>query len=170
MLRGSKRVSCTTRQATAEDREFLYVLNRSAYEDVVRKQFGQWDEAWQRQHFEKKWGSETFEIVEEAGRRIGALSVSRTHEEVRIVEMQLLPESQGKGIGTALLERELRFADERALPVRLQVLRANRARTLYERFGFRVTGETDTHFLMERTGFGSHLHRMSFGQDANSDS
>ncbi len=142
----------TTRQATAEDREFLYVLNRAAYEDVVRKQFGQWDESWQRRHFEKKCASQAFEIVEDEGRRIGALSVSRTKDEVRIVEMQLLPDSQGQGIGTALLQRELRFADERALPVRLQVLRENRARILYERLGFRVYDETDTHLLMERTG------------------
>jgi GNAT superfamily N-acetyltransferase len=145
-------VNWTTRQATAEDKEFLYVVNRAAYEDVVRKQFGQWDEAWQRQHFEETWTPETFEVVEKAGRRIGALSVSRTSEEVRIIEIQLLPEFQGKGIGTVLLQRELRFADERALPARLQVLRQNRARTLYERLGFRVCGETDTHFLMERTG------------------
>lgn len=71
---------------------------------------------------------------------------------MRIIEIQLLPEFQGHGIGTALLQRELRFADARGLPVRLQVLRENRARTLYERLGFRVCGETDTHFLMERNG------------------
>ena len=145
-------VNWTTRQATAEDKEFLYVLNRAAYEDVVRKQFGHWDEAWQQQHFEEKWAPEAFEVVEKAGRRIGALSVSRTSEEVRIIEIQLLPEFQGHGLGTALLQRELQFADERTLPARLQVLRENRARTLYERLGFRVCGETDTHCLMERTG------------------
>ncbi|MEM7349356.1 MAG: GNAT family N-acetyltransferase [Acidobacteriota bacterium] len=140
----------TTRPATAGDKDFLFALNRAAYEDVVREQFGQWDEAWQRQHFEHKWSATTFEIVESAGRRIGALGIERTDEAVQILEILVLPELQGQGIGTALLERELRRADEQALPVRLQVLRANRARTLYERFGFRICGETETHFLMER--------------------
>ncbi len=144
-------VNWTTRQATAEDKAFLYVLNRAAYEGVVRKQFGQWNEVWQRQHFEDKWAPETFEIVEQAGRRIGALSVSRTEEEVRIIEIQLLPAVQGHGIGTALLERELKFADKRTLPVRLQVLLESRARRLYEQLGFHITGQTGTHFLMERT-------------------
>lgn len=139
----------TTRQATNEDKEFLYILNRAAYEDVVRRQFGQWNEAWHRWHFEVKWAPQTFEIIEKAGQRIGALSVSRTSEEVRIIEIQLFPEFQRHGIGTAILQRELRFADKRALPARLQVLRENRARTLYERLGFSVCGETDTYFLME---------------------
>lgn len=151
-MAGALEVNWTTRQATAEDKEFLYGLNRAAYEDVVREQFGQWDEAWQRQHFEEKWAPEIFQVVERAGRRIGVLSVSRTNEEVRIIEIQLLPEFQGHGIGTALLQRELQFADARELPVRLQVLRKNRARALYERLGFRVCGETDIRFLMERTG------------------
>ena len=140
----------TTRQATAEDKEFLYSLNRAAYEDVVRRQFGEWDDAWQRQHLEDKWDPQKYEIVEKAGRRVGALSVSRTNEEVRIVEIQLLPEFQGRGIGSELLQREFRYADARAMPVRLQVLRENRAKTLYERLGFRVCSETDTHLLMER--------------------
>jgi hypothetical protein len=60
--------------------------------DVVRKQFGEWDESWQRQYFEEKWKPQKYEIIEPTERRIGALSVSRTNEEVRIVEIQLLPE------------------------------------------------------------------------------
>lgn len=145
-------MSWTVRRACSDDKESLYDLNRAAYQDVVRKQFGAWDERWQRRHFEEKWSSEEFEIVEHEGQRIGALSVSRNKREVRIIEILLLPDFQGHGIGTELLHREISFADERGLPVRLRVLRENRARSLYERLGFRVCGETDTHFLMERIG------------------
>lgn len=141
----------TTRQAIAEDKEFLCSMNRAAYEDVVRKQFGEWNDSWQRQYFEKKWNPQNYEIVEQARRRIGALSVLRTNEEVRIVEIQLLPEFQGRGIGSELLQREFRYADAREMLVRLQMLRENRAKTLYERLGLRVYGETDTHLLMERS-------------------
>ena len=48
----------TAGQVTADDKEFLSVLNHAAYEDVVRRRFGQWDEAWQRRHFEVKWAPE----------------------------------------------------------------------------------------------------------------
>ncbi len=142
----------TKRQATAKDEEFAYGLRRAAYEDVVQRQFGQWNNDWQRQRFTGKWIPEQYEIVEAEGRPIGALHVSRTQDEVEIVEIQLLPEYQGQSIGTELLQQELRFADERGLSVRLQVLRENRARSLYKRLGFHVYDETDTHFLMKRTG------------------
>ncbi len=141
----------TTRPATVDDREFAYMLRRAAYEDVVRRQFGQWNEALQQQFFDDRWRPEAYEIVEMQGRPIGALSVTRTQHEVQVVQIQLLPAYQGQGIGTALLQQELKWADEKGLPVRLQVLRKNRARALYERLGFRVYDETEKHFLMERT-------------------
>ncbi len=140
-----------TRQATANDETFAYTLRRAAYEDVVSRQFGQWDDAWQYQQFMEKWAPEQYEIIEREGLSIGALSVVRADDGVSIVEIQLLPEYQGQGIGTDLLKRELRFADERGLPVRLRVLRENRARVLYERLGFRAYDTTETHFLMEKT-------------------
>ena len=37
------------------------------------------------------------------------------------------------------------------LPVRLRVFEVNPARRFYERLGFRVVGQTDTHTLMEWT-------------------
>jgi hypothetical protein len=40
-------------------------------------------------------------------------------------------------------------ADAKGLPARLRVLRVNPARQLNERLGFVVTGQTETHFLME---------------------
>lgn len=141
----------TKRPATVADGELACTLHRAAYKDVVRRQFGQWDEARQRQFFEDKWHPEAYEIVEIQGRPIGVLSVMRTQNEVRIVEIQLFPAYQGRGIGTELLQWELQLADEQGLPVRLQVLRQSRARVLYERLGFRVYDETDTHLLMERT-------------------
>ncbi len=143
-------MSWTKRRATAADGEFAYALRRAAYEDVIREQFGDWDEIRQRQLFEDKWRPEDYDIVERQGRPIGALHVRRTPDEVDVVEIQLLPEYQGQGIGTALLHQELQFADAHGLPVRLQVLHKNRARVLYERFGFRVYDETETHFLIER--------------------
>jgi hypothetical protein len=35
------------------------------------------------------------------------------------------------------------------MPIRLQFLKISPVRSLYERFGFCIVGETDTHFLAE---------------------
>jgi ribosomal protein S18 acetylase RimI-like enzyme len=59
------------------------------------------------------------------------------------------PEHQGKGIGTRLISEVLQDAHSRGLAVRLRVLKVNPAQRLYERLGFAVVGETETHHLME---------------------
>jgi ribosomal protein S18 acetylase RimI-like enzyme len=52
----------------------------------------------------------------------------------------VMPQFQGLGIGTAVMERVFEEAVERGVPVALSVLELNsRARGLYERLGFRVT-------------------------------
>ena len=48
----------------------------------------------------------------------------------------LLPEYQSRGIGSDFIEKLAARADSRQVPIRLTVLRVNRARRLYERFGF----------------------------------
>ena len=58
--------------------------------------------------------------------------------------IELDPRFQGQGIGTAILQDMQRDAAEQGLEVRLQVLKVNPARRLYERLGFEVTGETET--------------------------
>lgn len=43
-----------------------------------------------------------------------------------------------------------------AIPVELQVLKVNPARSLYERLGFAVFDETETHHLMRAQPGGAH--------------
>ena len=91
------------------------------------------------------------------GARLGAalaglspLCTSSQPDAVKLHRVFLLPEAQGRGIGTRLVEEVLAASRATRRPVRLRVLRVNPARRLYERLGFKVTGETETHFEMER--------------------
>ena len=57
-----------------------------------------------------------------------------------IHEIQLLPEYQGRGIGTAVVQRVIEQGASSNLPITLSVVPANpRAQSLYERLGFEVT-------------------------------
>jgi ribosomal protein S18 acetylase RimI-like enzyme len=142
-----------TRIATEEDKEFLYALNRSAYQDVVIRQFGTWDERWQRQYFEEKWTHTRYRIIEHTGRPIGAIWVTDCPDHHFLNEIQLLPAFQGHGIGSNLIRQEIESSQSQHLPLRLGVLKHNfRAQRLYTHLGFVVSGETATHILMEYPG------------------
>ena len=60
----------TTRKAREEDKEFVYTLNRTVYHDLVIRQFGRWDERWQRQYFEEKWAQARYCLIERNGQQI----------------------------------------------------------------------------------------------------
>lgn len=133
------------------DRERLAALHERCYRDVVVAQFGGWDDTLQRGFFEKKWDPARYAIATVQGLEIGAVAVQRHPDHVFLAELLIDPAFQNRGFGTELLRQIITDAAKDGLPVRLQVLRKNRARCLYERLGFVRTGETDTHILMEKT-------------------
>lgn len=141
-------MSLTTRRASAADRDFLLNLHHAAYHDVVVAQFGAWNESDQAKRFAEKWKQSQYDVVQLDGIDVGALWTSRTDHDLFLNEIQVLPEYQGRGIGTALIEGVVARARSLGLPLRLRVLKANRARALYDRLGFTEEGQTDTHFLL----------------------
>jgi ribosomal protein S18 acetylase RimI-like enzyme len=139
----------TTRPATPDDKELLRRIHHAAYRDVVERQFGVWDEAEQRARFDKSVSADHERIIELGGIAIGSIASIEADDHVFLSGIQLLPEYQNRGIGSELITRELAHAKSLDKPLRLQVLRANRARALYERLGFRVVSETEHHFVMK---------------------
>ena len=111
-----------------------------------------WDRAQPPQSlrdFEQKWSRTSYQIIDYSGKNIGAISKTDHDDHVFLNEIQLLPEFQGQGIGSALITQELDRVEMMDIPMRLRVLKQNRqARKLYERLGFVVYGETEAHFLM----------------------
>jgi GNAT superfamily N-acetyltransferase len=137
------------RQATPADAPFLRELHHRAYRDVVVRQFGAWDEAAQDRWFDEGLAESHFSVLEHAGQPIGAVGLRETSEGWFLAELQVLPEHQGRGLGTAALSAVLERAGQAQQRITLRVLLQNRARSLYERHGFVTTGQTETHYLME---------------------
>lgn len=137
-----------TREASASDHEFLKQLHHSAYREVVTRQFGGWVESDQDAWFEKGLSEAAFEVIEQDGAAVGALAVQQAPDHLFLMELQILPKCQNQGIGAIVLRLVLERAAALGLPVHLRVLHQNRARALYERHGFAVTGQTETHTLM----------------------
>ena len=140
--------SLTLRTATDDDWEVLYYVIRSTLREYVEQTWGVWEEEQQRAHFAGKFIPERIKVVQLNGDDIGLLHVDRSSNELFISEIEILPDYQGRGIGTTLLRDLFNEATARELSVRLQVLKVNPARRLYERLGFRIIDETKTHFMM----------------------
>ena len=139
----------TFQPTTESDKDEIRALNEACYRDVVVRQFGPWDAAAQREFFEKKWREKEFQKIFVEDRFVGVLDVQWHADHVCVHEIQIHPKFLGGGLGTSILENIMSEARDRGLPVRLDVLRMNRAADLYRRLGFVETGKTENHILME---------------------
>ena len=137
----------TLRRATGADAAFIYHLHRAAMRDYVAQTWG-WDEAFQARVFEEHFDPVRYQVIVVDGRDAGVVSVERHPDALFLATIEILPEYQRRGLGTAVIEAILAQARAEAMPVALRVLKVNPARRLYERLGFDVTGETPTHYLM----------------------
>lgn len=142
-------VEITRRPATESDREFLWGVTVQAFRDVVEKQFGDWDEESVRRSFARKWALGSYEVVETGRERIGGMLMTVEEDHLRLHEIMILPSHQGKGFGEFLVRGAIERARELGLPLRIRLLRENRARALYERCGLRVIRETGVRTWME---------------------
>ena len=89
-------------------------------------------------------------MVEADGVPVGRLRVVRTSEELFIAGIQVLPEHQGRGIGSRVVRSVIDEGRREGLPVRLDVGKDNPdAKRLYLRLGFSVIEDRDTIELME---------------------
>jgi GNAT superfamily N-acetyltransferase len=150
--------SISLRQVDAGDQEFLLEVYKSSRGDDLRG-LG-WDEdrideflGMQHQAQERFYQSDykhaDDEIILLAGKPAGRLIVERRDNEIRCIDLALLPPHRGAGVGTLLIRTLQDEATQANKPLRLQVIRFNRAVTLFERLGFVRTSETGTHLHME---------------------
>lgn len=89
-------------------------------------------------------------MIVAGGEPAGRLYVARWEDEIRIVDIALLPEHRGRGVGTALLRELIEEADAAGKPLSIHVEQNNPARPLYDRLGFEEAGEFGVYVLMRR--------------------
>jgi ribosomal protein S18 acetylase RimI-like enzyme len=118
-------------------------------EAFLRMQF-----ALQDAHYRRGYAGVSFDLLVVGGTPAGRLYVARPPGEIRLIDIALLPEYRGRGIGGRILRDLAAEGDLAGVPVRLSVVRDNPARRLYERLGFRVTGDGGVYLFMERPPVG----------------
>lgn len=139
----------TLRPATPADYAWLWTLKRDTMRPYVELTWGSWDDGAQERFFRRSFDAQLIQIVVAGGRDAGLLHVEREPGELFLANIQIHPDHQNRGLGTAVVRTVLTSAAALRLPVRLQVLRVNtRAHQLYLRLGFVAAGDTPTHLVL----------------------
>ncbi len=139
----------TLRAARPADRDFLVALYTSTRADEfaqlgwpveMERNFMRMQFDAQRGDYERRHPGALCDIVELRRCPVGRLWVAQDARSLTVLDISIVAELRGQGIGTECLQRVLRRADLAGLDVELQVVVGNRAQHLYERLGFRPVG------------------------------
>ena len=153
-----KSTATTLRTVRADDERFLFELYASSraeemaqvpwdatqIEAFLRRQF-----AAQQQDYQRRFPDGEHLAVLSGDQPIGHLYVARRAEEIRILDIALVPDHRGKGIGTRLISNLMDEARQAQKPLRIYVEQANPSLHLFERLGFSRADDIGSHFLME---------------------
>jgi ribosomal protein S18 acetylase RimI-like enzyme len=151
------------RPQTDADRPFLAALYTSTraqemaavpWTDEQKQDFCQWQFDSQSSHYAENYAQADFLIIEQGGTAIGRLYIDRGPMEIEIVDIALLPQYRGSGLGAGLLRDILREGEESGKPVTIYVEHFNPARHLYDRLGFQHVDTNGVYHLMKWTPAG----------------
>ncbi len=141
-------ITITTRPVTAADSEFC----RRVFRDTLAPELAALGDAfcqWQFELREASYQAADDAIVLAGDEPAGRIVVRRSPVEIRIVDIELLADHRGRGLGTAVLAALTAEAARSGVPVRLSVVADSPAVALYRRLGFAETSGDGHRLEME---------------------
>jgi GNAT superfamily N-acetyltransferase len=147
------------RPSSPDDQDFLFQLyastrqaefaalgwGKAQLEPLLRMQFSA-----QQRWYETAYAQAEQQIVMLGESPIGRIIVHRAAEATTLVDISLVPEHRGGGIGSGLIRDCIARCNLARVPLRLQVLTTNPAARLYQRLGFVKTGADGMYVQMEK--------------------
>lgn len=156
--RATRVAGVTLRPATADDREFLYRVYAASrademamvvdWSDAQKETFLRQQFHAQDHQYHEHYPDARYDLIVRDGENAGRLYVQPMGHEIRVMDIALLPEHRGQGIGGALMGEVMDEARESGRFVSLHVEEHNPARRLYQRLGFVDAGEVTFYKLM----------------------
>ena len=146
------------RPETVEDELFLFrvyastrveELAATGWAEPLKDSFLRMQYAAQRSGYNASHPRASFDVVLVEGEAAGRLYVDRGADAIHLIDIALLPEHRGRGVGTQLVRALLAEAGASGRRVTLNVGRSNRARGLYERLGFRAVRDGEVYVDFE---------------------
>jgi ribosomal protein S18 acetylase RimI-like enzyme len=156
--RKARGVGVSYRSMRDDDLPFLAALYRSTRETELART--SWPEAQkqafigmqfqaQHLHYQAHYPNALWLIVERNGEALGRLYLERWNGEHRIIDIALLPEARGGGIGSAILQDLIDEAGAAGKSLSIHVEKENPAMRLYRRLGFEKREDKGVYDLLE---------------------
>jgi ribosomal protein S18 acetylase RimI-like enzyme len=123
-------------------------------ESFLRMQFNA-----QHQYYIDQYPNANFQVILRDGQPVGRLYINRREDEIRIIDIALLPNFRGQGIGSFLMESILSEAAQHNKTVTLHVEQYNPAMQFYERLGFRLVEDKGVYCFMKWTPEKKEVHQ-----------
>lgn len=124
-------------------------LAQTDWSDAQKTAFIRFQFQAQHAHYMAHYADAGFFVIERATSAVGRLYLHWRREELRIVDITLLPAARGAGIGGSVLRALLDAAAAAGKSVSVHVEQMNRAVGLYRQLGFRRVGEHGVYHLLE---------------------
>ena len=149
----------TLRPATPDDEAFLLEVYSSTrademarvpWTDAQREAFLKMQFEAQQLHYRTHNPTATHDIILQDNRPIGRLYVARREQEIRIMDITLLPAHRNQGIGTPLIKELMAEAEAAGKPLTIWVESFNPSLRLFERLGFSQAETDGINCLMEK--------------------
>jgi len=149
----------TLRRVGPDDEEFLVALYASTREEELaqvewaegqKDQFLRWQYGLQRSEYQTRFPDADYYIVLMDNQAAGRIWIGRDHQQIRLLDIALLPGFQNRGIGTILIRRLIDEASQTNKFLRHMVFVLNNdAHRFYEKLGFAVIEDLGAYKHME---------------------
>lgn len=132
----------TFEPATDADFDALVTLRIAAMRESLER-IGRFDPARARERFRNGFDPALTRHIVADGQRVGFLVVKPEPDALKLDHLYLHPDHQGRGLGSATLQKVIAEANALGLPIRLGALRGSDANRFYQRHGFVQTHEEE---------------------------
>jgi GNAT superfamily N-acetyltransferase len=147
------------RPVSAGDDDFLLSIYASTREDELaqtewaegqKEIFLRWQFEMQRREYDARFPDAAYYVVLVDQQPAGRIWVGSDDEQIRLLDIALLPAFQNRGVGTALVQRLINYAANNGKVLRHMVfVLNNNAERFYERLGFEQIEEFGAYKHME---------------------
>jgi GNAT superfamily N-acetyltransferase len=149
----------TLRTVSAADDEFLLSVYHSTREEELaqatwepgqKEFFVRWQFELQRREYDSRFPSAEYDVILIDDKPAGRIWIGTDDDEIRLLDIALLPEFQNQGVGTFLLSLLIEEATRANKRLRHMVfVHNNEAHRFYERLGFLVIEDLGAYKHME---------------------